>query len=81
MDLWSLLKDIALTGTGVGVIIAQAFSRRPNELLLGVALVLIAPRAYRHVKAMLPGSGGGQSSESPPQRPSSPPGRGRGGVR
>lgn len=86
MNRWLLLKDILLTGTGLGVILSQIFSPHPNGLLLGTGLALTVPTIAEHVKALLPSSGGGQSSPSTPSpRPplpgpssASPPEGGRG---
>ena len=76
MRWWPLLRDIALTGTGMGIIIVQVFSKHPDGLLLGTALALTVPSVAEHVKALLPGSG--MPDTSPPSLPpgvppSSPP--------
>lgn len=54
---WLLVKDIALTGTGLFVILSQTFSPRPNGVLLGAGLALTVPTVWEHVKALLPSSG------------------------
>ncbi len=75
MRWWPLLRDIALTGTGMAVIVVQVFSAHPNGLLLGTALALTVPSVAEHVKALLPSSGGPDSSAAslpPGQQPSSP---------
>ena len=69
---WPLVKDVGLTGTGIVVIVLQAFSARPSGLLLGTGLALTVPSVAEHVKALLPSSGGGSSSESSPPPGSSP---------
>jgi hypothetical protein len=61
-----LLRDIALTGTAMGVIIDQVFSAHPSGLLLGTALALTVPSVAEHVRALLPGS------DMPPSLPPSP---------
>jgi hypothetical protein len=75
---WNLIKDVGLTGTGIFVIVLQAFSAKPNGLLLGTGLALTVPSVAEHVRALLPSSGGGSSSpqsELPGPPPSSlPPG-------
>lgn len=75
MNLWKLLKDIVLTGLGVAAILSQIFSQHPAGLVLGTGLALTVPSVASHVKALLPGPGDGESSESPspPRQPASPP--------
>ena len=64
MSRWrQLWKDVLLTGTGVAVIMLQAFSSHPNGLLLGTGLALTVPSTWDHIKALMPGSGGPSSSE------------------
>lgn len=72
---WPLVKDVGLTGTGIFVIVLQAFSARPSGLLLGTGLALTVPSTWEHIKALLPSSGGGSSSPPslPPGASSSPP--------
>lgn len=61
---WALvIKDILLTGTGIFVIILQAFSTHPNGLLLGTGLALTVPSTWDHIRALIPSAGG---SSSPP---------------
>jgi hypothetical protein len=72
MKWWPLLRDIALTGTGMAVIVVQVFSKHPDGLLLGTALALTVPSVAEHVKALLPSSGGPDSSP-PSLPPGSPP--------
>ena len=67
MNRWLLLKDVLLTGTGLAVILSQVFSTHPDGLLLGTGLALTVPTIAEHVKALLPSSGGGESSPSSPQ--------------
>jgi hypothetical protein len=61
---WPLLKDVGLTGTGIAVILLQAFSAKPNGLLLGTGLALTVPSTWDHIKALLPSSAGGSGAES-----------------
>ena len=68
---WPLLRDILLTGTGMGVIIVQVFSAHPNTPLLWTGLGLTAPSVVEHVKALLPGSDG--PDISPPSLPAGRP--------
>lgn len=73
--LWSLLKDILLTGTGITVIVSQVVSQHPSGVLLGTGLALTVPTIADHVKALLPSGGDGSSSESrspPTPQPSQP---------
>jgi hypothetical protein len=73
MSRWQLLKDVLLTGLGMFAIFSQVLSAKPNGLLLGTGLALTVPSTWDHVKALLPGSGGGGSSppsEPPGQQPS-----------
>ena len=76
MSRWFLLKDILLTGTGVGLMLSQIFSAHPSGLLLGTALALTVPSIADHVRALLPSAGGdGESSPSTSQsRPLPSPG-------
>jgi hypothetical protein len=85
---WLLVKDVGLTGTGIFVIVTQAFSAKPNGLLLGTGLALTVPSTWEHIKALLPSSGDGSgssgdgpSSEQSPSRGElpSPPSQGRAG--
>jgi hypothetical protein len=69
---WLLLKDVALTGTGLWLIYRQAVSAVPSDVLLTVGLALIAPSVYDHAKAVLSGRTDGPSSSSLPPGPESP---------
>lgn len=69
--LWLLLKDVALTGTGLWLIYRQAVSPSPSDVLLTVGLALIAPSVYDHAKAVLSGPTGGASSTHLPPGPGS----------
>jgi hypothetical protein len=67
-----LIKDVGLTGTGIFVIVTQAFSSRPNGLLLGTGLALTVPSTWEHIRALLPSSGA-ESSSPPSEVPGSSP--------
>lgn len=74
-----LLRDVLVTGTGLAVILLQAFSPHPSGILLGTGLALTVPSVAAHLKALLP-SGPGDGESSPlvlPDR-SSASGRGSG---
>jgi hypothetical protein len=79
---WLLLKDIALTGTGLVIIVLQIFARQPSDVLLVVGLALTVPSATSHAASVLSGPGVSPSSESSdapggqpsPPSSSSPPG-------
>lgn len=76
---WQVIKDVALTGTGVAVIVSQVFSPRPSDVLLVTGLALTVPSVAGHATALMSGhTGGHSSSPSPPptpgQSPSSQPG-------
>ena len=74
---WQLIKDIALTGTGLTVIILQIWSPKPSDVLLVAGLALTVPSAASHAASILSGPGVPPSSESsdahggPPSPPSS----------
>jgi hypothetical protein len=55
-----------VTGTGLAVIWSQVFSGHPSGLVLGTGLALTVPSVAAHVRALLPGSESGDSSESSP---------------
>ena len=78
---WQLVKDIALTGVGLALIISQIFTRQPSDVLLVTGLALTIPSVASHAVTLLspPSTGGhGPPSSSSPssphgQPPSSPP--------
>jgi hypothetical protein len=75
VDRWELLRDIGTWGAGIALLFFEASRAQPNEYAMGAALVLIAPRVYKHVKALLPGRTGGPSPSEPPRpRPPESPG-------
>lgn len=61
---WQLVKDIALTGTGLAIIITQIWSKTPSDVLLVVGLALTVPSAASHAAAVLSAPGAPRSSES-----------------
>lgn len=69
--LWTGVKDVLLTGTGMVLILSQVWSHTPSDLLLVTGLALTAPSVAAHARALLgtPG-GGGSSPPSPPSGPS-----------
>jgi hypothetical protein len=69
-EAWPVIRDVALTGTGIFVIIREVYSPHPSDVLLAVAMGLTAPAAYEHVRALLSGPG---ASSPPPPQPSAPP--------
>ena len=72
--LWAAVKDVALTGTGVVLILSQVFARSPSDTLLATGLALTVPSVASHARVLLSGgsSGGGRSSPSSPS-PGPPP--------
>ncbi|MGH3402017.1 MAG: hypothetical protein ACRDRJ_05770 [Streptosporangiaceae bacterium] len=82
---WLLIKDIALTGTGLALVLSQVFARQPSDVLLVTGLALTVPSAASHTMALLSGpqstAGHGQPESShsslpdgsPPSSSSSPP--------
>ena len=64
---WAIVRDLArdvvLTGTGVTVILMQARSPHPSDIVLAAGLALTVPSAYGHTEA-LRGRGAGSSSPS-----------------
>ena len=53
MKVWSLLKDILLTGTGVAVILSQMFVHAPSDAMLVTGLSLTVPTLADHAKTVL----------------------------
>lgn len=73
MNRWELLRDAGTWGAGLALIFWEAHLARPNEYVVGAAVVLIAPRVYKHVRAAVSAHTGGASSppSPPPQLPGS----------
>ena len=42
---WVVARDVLLTGTGITVILAQAFSPHPSDIVLAAGLALTVPSA------------------------------------
>jgi hypothetical protein len=68
-----VIKDVALTGTGLALIVVQEFSSRPSTPLLAAGLALTGIGASFHIGKLVSGHIGGPSSGSPPGPGSSPP--------
>jgi hypothetical protein len=71
---WLLLKDVALTGTGIVLIISQMLADHPDPALIVAGLALTVPSMATHAVNLLSGPqapGGDPPSSSPS---SSPPG-------
>jgi len=68
---WDLIRDIAITGTGLVIIWRQVLysGGHPSGLLLGVGLALTVPSVAAHVKGLLPDGGGEPESSSPSPPP------------
>lgn len=71
MKIWSLLKDILLTGTGVSVIISQMFVHSPSDAMLVTGLALTVPTLADHAKSVL--SSPVKSPEATPEHGGSAP--------
>jgi hypothetical protein len=68
--LWAAAKDIALTGTGVILIISQVFASSPSDILLATGLALTVPSVASHARVLLSGNSGQAGRSSPPSPPS-----------
>ncbi len=66
MNLWSLVKDIILTGTGVALIVSQMLSATPSDALLVTGLALTVPSIAGHAKALLSGPSVSEAGEQSP---------------
>jgi len=78
--LWTGIKDILLTGTGMALMVSQVFSPHPSDLLLGTGLALTVPSVAGHAGALLYG-GRHARTGSPSSPPSLPRGRSESGQR
>ncbi|HVH81330.1 MAG TPA: hypothetical protein VM782_18160 [Stellaceae bacterium] len=78
--LWLLLKDVALTGCGIALIVSQILAVHPDPALIVAGLALTVPSMATHAVNVLsgpqsPAPGGGEPSSPsspPPGLPSSP---------
>lgn len=52
---WQLLRDIALTGTGLALIITQVGAKDPSSTLIVAGLALTVPAAASHAHTVLSG--------------------------
>ncbi len=68
--IWAAAKDLALTGTGVVLILSQVFASSPSDILLATGLALTVPSVASHARVLLSGSSGQGSRSSPPSPPS-----------
>lgn len=74
MNIWPLIKDILLTGTGVALIISQIFSQHPSDAILVAGLTLTVPTIAGHAKAVLSGpSGPSEDGKDEPTTSPKPP--------
>lgn len=73
---WVLIKDVALTGTGILLIVSQVFAKIPSDIILVTGLALTVPSVAGHASALLSGRtgpGSSSSGEPPPPPPSGRP--------
>lgn len=65
MNLWALIKDIVLTGTGVALIVSQIYSSHPSDALLATGLALTVPSIAGKVRTVLSGPSGPSEGGEP----------------
>lgn len=70
---WLVIKDIALTGTGIFVILSQVYAGHPSDVLLAVGATLCAPAIADHARALLSAPTAAPHSPSPGSHAASPP--------
>ena len=72
-QIWPLIRDVLVTGTGLALIISQAFARSPSDVLLMAALTLTTPSLIAHAGTLLgaPSRSESSSSSSSPGSPRS----------
>jgi len=70
---WLLIKDVALTGTGVILIVSQVFASRPSDVILVTGLALTVPSVAGHAASLLQGPSRPSSSSSGESPPALPP--------
>lgn len=61
---WPWIRDVAITGTGLGVIWSQVFSAHPNAELLAAGLGLCAPTIFKAREVLGGGTSGAHTSSS-----------------
>jgi hypothetical protein len=66
---WLLIKDVALTGTGLVLIVVQSLSSSPNTRVLVAGLALTGVGASFHIGRLVSGRIDGRQSSSPPPPP------------
>jgi hypothetical protein len=71
---WLLLKDVALTGTGIVLIISQMLSEHPDPALIVAGLALTVPSMATHAVNLLSGPAPPDGGDSPSPPSSLPPG-------
>jgi hypothetical protein len=64
-----VLKDIALTGTGLFLVLFEAFRAAPNLTVMAIGVGLTSPSAYTYVRYIGGGGGGPSAPSSPPHGP------------
>ena len=72
MGIWTLIKDILLTGTGIALILSQMLSKTPNDAMLVTGLALTVPTLADHAKAVISGPSASRESTRPGEPPSVP---------
>jgi hypothetical protein len=72
--LWTAVKDVLLTGTGMVLILSQVFSGHPSDVLLVTGLALTAPSVATHARTLLAGphAAARARSSSPPSGSAGP---------
>lgn len=71
---WQLVKDVLMTGTGLGLIISQVGAQDPKSVLIWGGLGLTVPAATSHVVTILSGGPSGPPhGPGPSSPPASPP--------
>lgn len=71
MKAWAIIRDILLTGVGLGIIVKQGFfTPHPRDVLLVVAMALTVPAIAEHTQKLLSGQAGViERSSLPPAHP------------
>ena len=50
---WAAAKDVALTGTGMALILSQIWAAAPSAILLATGLALTVPSIAAHARTLL----------------------------